>query len=116
MSVFHTLSLITLLLLATQPRVLAQVTTMDPLSLHAQVLTIDSHIDIPVSLGIDPDDPGRDGPMQVDFPKMRAGGLDAGFFIVYVAQGELTETGYEHAYQQALEKFAAIERSLQSYP
>ena len=54
--------------------------------------------------------------MQVDFPKMRRGGLDAGFFIVYVKQGELTAAGYEKAYEQAQAKFAAIERMLKRYP
>ena len=116
MDVVRTLSLIPLLLVATLPHALAQMTNEDVVSMHGHALTIDSHIDIPVSLGTDADDPGRDGPMQADFPKMRSGGLDAGFFIVYVGQGELTASGYEQAYQRALEKFAAIERTLQRHP
>lgn len=83
---------------------------------HEQLLTVDSHIDIPISLGTADADARSDGPMQVDIPKMREGGLDAGFFIVYVKQGALTDQAYKQAYQQALDKFAAIERMLTNSP
>ena len=85
-------------------------------SLHDQILTLDTHIDIPIELGLEDADPGLDGPMQVDLPKMREGGLDSGFFIVYVGQGAVTEEGYAQAYQKAQDKFAAIERMLAMYP
>lgn len=85
-------------------------------NLHHQILTLDTHIDIPIELGLEEADPGVDGPMQVDLPKMREGGLDAGFFIVYVGQGALTEQGYADAYSKAQDKFTAIERMLDKYP
>lgn len=84
--------------------------------MHDQILTLDTHIDIPIELGLDEADPGVDGPMQVDLPKMREGGLDAGFFIVYVGQGAMTEEGYAEAYSKARDKFVAIERMLDKYP
>lgn len=83
---------------------------------HQSLITLDTHIDIPVSLGIDSADPGINGPMQVDLPKMREGGLDIGFFIVYVGQGAFTLDGYKSAYDQAQQKFAGIERMLSMYP
>lgn len=86
------------------------------LTIHQRLLTLDSHIDIPTSLGTEAADPTIDGPMQVDFPKMRAGGLDAGFFIVYVAQGPLNDAGYQVAYEEAQAKFTAIERMLSANP
>jgi membrane dipeptidase len=79
-------------------------------ALHDALLVLDSHIDIPFNFATAQADPAQDGPMQVDLPKMRAGGLDAGFFIIYVGQGPLTEAGYAQAYRAALTKFEAIAR------
>lgn len=83
---------------------------------HSGLVTVDTHIDIPITLGIDSADPGQDSLMQVDLPNMRSGGLDVGFFIVYVGQGAVTPEGYATAYQQAQDKFAGIERMLDMYP
>jgi membrane dipeptidase len=85
-------------------------------SLHDEILTLDTHIDVPIELGLEDADPGVDGPMQVDLPKMREGGLDSGFFIVYVGQGAMTDEGYADAYSKAQDKFTAIERMLDMYP
>mgnify|MGYP001814360353 FL=1 len=54
--------------------------------------------------------------MQVDIPKMRRGGVDAAFLIVYVAQGDLDDAGYARALERANDKFDAIERTLERYP
>ena len=48
--------------------------------------------------------------MQVDVPKMIAGGLDVACLIVYVGQGPRTPDGYAKAKQDALTKFHAIHR------
>jgi membrane dipeptidase len=85
-------------------------------ALHQSLLTIDTHIDVPVSLGTPEADAAVKGPMQVDLPSMREGGLDAGFFIVYVAQGAVSEAGYRQAYDEAQAKFTAIERMLANSP
>ncbi|QDE40809.1 hypothetical protein FIV34_17125 [Luteibacter pinisoli] len=80
-------------------------------------LTLDTHVDIPLSYMADPKfDPGKDGPLKVDLPKMRRGGLDAAFFVIYVAQGPLTEAGYAKAVAQATRKYDAIDRMLKTYP
>ena len=48
---------------------------------------------------------------QVDIPKMEAGGLDAAFLIVYVGQAQvLNDSTMRRAYEQAMEKFAAVHR------
>jgi membrane dipeptidase len=79
-------------------------------AIHERVLTLDTHNDI------DPDQftPSCNYTMrlttQVNLPKMREGGLDVSFMIVYVGQGPLTPQGYEDAYRQAVAKFDAVHR------
>ena len=63
--------------------------------LRAELLTLDSHIDIPFDYMINPEhDPGNMTEMQVDFQKMIKGNLDGGFFVVYVGQSE--SVSYTH--------------------
>lgn len=76
--------------------------------LHARVLTIDTHDDIPLDFATSEVDPGVRGDRQVDLPKMEEGGLDAGFFIVYVGQTERTPENYARAQADAMAKFRAI--------
>jgi len=78
--------------------------------IHERVLTLDTHVDIPFNYATDEVDPGVRGRFQVDLPKMREGGLDAAFFIVYVGQGPRDEEGNARAYDQAMTKFNAIRR------
>jgi membrane dipeptidase len=98
-------------------------------AIHDRVLTLDTHKDIdpklaPESLPDDPKtreefqrryDPTVRGSQQVDFPKMRAGGYDCAFFIVYVGQGQLNEGGYKRALAEANKKFDAIHRMVRLY-
>ncbi|WP_421864090.1 dipeptidase [Parvibaculum sp.] len=81
-------------------------------SIHKKAIVIDTHVDIPSFLGSGKYDPGLRGsfPIQVDLPRMREGGLDAVFFIVYVSQTERGAAGYAQAASEALAKFAAIRR------
>src|SRR6478735_7860713 len=79
-------------------------------AIHDRVIALDTHNDI------EPDNFTRQRnytqrlDTQVNLPKMKEGGLDASFFIVYVGQGPLTPEGYDRAYKQAIEKFEAIHR------
>jgi membrane dipeptidase len=85
--------------------------------IHARVLTIDTHVDIPGNYATPEVDPGVRGRFQVDLPKMEEGGLNAGFFIVYVGQGERTPEGAATARAQAEQKFSAIRRmTYELYP
>ncbi len=80
--------------------------------IHDVVLTLDTHIDIPFDYATEEVDPGnRNEDFQVDYPRMREGGLDAGFFIVYYGQTERTPENYEAAKAGALTKFDAIHRA-----
>ena len=85
--------------------------------LHDRLVTIDTHDDIPSNFATEEVDPGvRDG-RQVTLPKMREGGLDVAFFVVYVGQGERTDEAYARAKESALAKFAAIHRMAEEmYP
>jgi len=84
-------------------------------AIHDEVLTLDTHIDIPANYATHEIDPGEDSALQVDLPKMLTGGLDAGFFIVYVGQGPLTDEGFASAYDAAIAKFDAIDRQSALY-
>ena len=84
--------------------------------IHERVLTIDTHDDIPYNFATPEVDP-LDADRQVNLEKMRAGGLDVGFFIVYVGQTERTPENYEAAQRGAMTKFEAIHRMTnQMYP
>ena len=85
-------------------------------AIHERVLTIDTHDDIPFNFATPEVDPGVRGDRQVDLVKMREGGLDVGFFIVYVGQTERTPEAYERAKEAALTKFHAIHRMAEMYP
>ena len=80
--------------------------------IHASVIAIDTHVDIPSTFATGIYDPGKPGtyPVQVDLPRMREGGLDAVFFIVYAGQGARDDAGYAGAASEAFAKFAAIRR------
>ena len=79
-------------------------------AIHERVIALDTHDDI------NPENFTREKnytqrlDTQVNLPKMKEGGLDASFFIVYVGQGELTAEAYDKAYKAAIEKFDAIHR------
>ncbi|MEA3045990.1 MAG: rane dipeptidase, partial [Sphingomonadales bacterium] len=62
---------------------------------HERMIVIDTHLDTPVLFEV----PGWDFAQlhryewdnsQVDLPRMDAGGLDGGFFVIYTEQGALT--------------------------
>ena len=84
--------------------------------IRAEIITFDSHIDIPFDFMENPNhDPGDNSDMQVDIPKMQKGGMDAGFFVVYVPQGPLNEAGFKNAKELAEKKFKAIVNMTKSY-
>ena len=76
----------------------------DP-DLHARLLTIDTHIDIPWP---EPPDPFGATARRVDFGKMARGGLRAGCFAAYVPQGPRTPEAWVGAWRRATDMLAAI--------
>src|SRR5215213_4257620 len=78
--------------------------------IHHDVITLDTHNDINTANFTAAVNYRQDLPTQVNIPKMRKGELDVSFMIVYTAQGDLTEEGYDAAYKNAIDKFDAIHR------
>jgi membrane dipeptidase len=78
--------------------------------IHERVITIDTHADIPSNFATAESDPGKSEGRQVTLPKMRAGGLDAVFFVVYVGQTERTPENDAEAKAEAMRKFEGIHR------
>lgn len=93
-----------------------QVSEADARAVHARTLTIDTHVDIGRGYASHRLDPGGFTRAQVDLPKLRAGGLDAVFLIVYTGQGPLSADGYATAREQAETSYRAIQRMLAAYP
>jgi len=76
-------------------------------AIHADILTLDTHIDIPLTY-MKEIDPSMETELQVDLPKLGAGQLDSGFWIIYTPQGELTAEGYAGGLEIAETRNAAI--------
>ncbi len=78
--------------------------------IHKRVLTIDTHNDISVRNFTDSINYTQELDNQVNLPKMKKGGLDVSWFIVYTGQGDLNEEGFASAYDEAIRKFTAIHK------
>lgn len=83
--------------------------------IHKSVITIDTHNDFNVNNFTKEINYTQDLDAQVNLPKMVAGGLDVSWLIVYTGQGELNKDGYKKAYQNAIDKFDAIDRLVNKY-
>ncbi len=79
-------------------------------AIHERVITLDTHDDISANNFRDDCNYTMRLTTQVNLPKMKEGGLDVSFMVVYVGQGPLTEEGFENAYRQDVEKFDAVHR------
>jgi membrane dipeptidase len=95
--------------LAALPRAQQDVTARAR-AIHDRVIALDTHNDIDPQNFTAACNYTMRLTTQVNLPKMKEGGLDVSFFIVYVGQGELTPAGYEGAYRQAIAKFDAVHR------
>lgn len=90
-------------------------------TLHESFLTLDTHLDTPEHFArqgwsmIDRHAVTEDG-TQVDLPRMKAGGLDGGFFVIYTGQGELTAEGYRKARDFALNRATEIREMVAAHP
>ncbi|HAF30392.1 MAG TPA: membrane dipeptidase [Bacteroidales bacterium] len=89
--------------------------------IHAQIVSIDTHTDTPLNF-LEPDfDIGKwnnydSSYSRIDFPRMKAGKLDAVFMAVFVGQGERSEEGNLKANNRALEIFEALHSKINQYP
>ncbi len=82
----------------------------DAKAIHKRIITLDTHCDINVKNFTDSLNYTQELDTQITLPKMKAGGLDVAWFIVYTGQDSLTEAGYKNAYDNAISKFKAIHR------
>ena len=83
--------------------------------LHETVITVDTHVDINTSNFAEDRNYTTDLPTQVTLPKMKEGGMDVAWFIVYTGQDTLSQEGYAAAYENAIDKFEAIHRLVDEY-
>ena len=92
-----------------------------PSDLHAGLLTLDTHLDTPINFGrpgwrFDERHDLATDLAQVDLGRMREGGLDGGFFVIYTEQGPLTPKGYADALAFARSRSDLIDRTIADYP
>lgn len=78
--------------------------------IHERIITLDTHCDINVSNFTDSINYTQDLDTQITLPKMKTGGLDVAWFIVYTGQDSLNTEGYNKAYKNAISKFNAIHK------
>ena len=84
-------------------------------AIHDRVITLDTHNDIEPSHFTPACNYTMRLTTQVNLPKMKEGGVDGSFMVVYVGQATPPQTpdafepsGYERAYRTAIAKFDAI--------
>jgi membrane dipeptidase len=83
--------------------------------IHQNVITLDTHNDINIKNFTDSINYTQRLESQVNLPKMKEGGLDVAWFVVYTSQDSLNEDGYTKAYENAMNKFNAIHRLVNDY-
>jgi membrane dipeptidase len=92
-----------------------------PARVHQSLLTLDTHLDVPMLFSVQGWDitarhsVQRDG-SQVDLPRMVEGGLDGGFFAIYIPQGPLTPAGRSAAREAGLRRLAEIHAMVDQHP
>jgi membrane dipeptidase len=89
--------------------------------IHAEIISIDTHTDTPFNFLEEDYDVGKWNDFEktysrVDFPRMKAGKLDAVFMAVFIGQGERTPEGNANAKRRALEIFDALYENIEKYP
>lgn len=89
--------------------------------IHDEIVSIDTHTDTPLNFLDENFDIGQRNDYEttrtrVDFPRMKAGRLDASFMAVFIGQGPRTEEGNEKAKSRALEIFSALHEKVKLYP
>ncbi|MBU2946419.1 dipeptidase [Zobellia uliginosa] len=78
--------------------------------IHEKVVTIDTHNDINVNNFTHTLNYTQRLETQINLPKMKEGGLDVTWLIVYTGQDTLTKEGYAKAEKNAISKFESIHR------
>ena len=86
--------------------------------IHNSIFTIDTHTDIPKAFlrGYDPGERHNIDNGQVDFPRMKDGGIDAMFFVNFVRQKGRDPESIGKAKIKAFRNFAHIHKSVADNP
>ena len=91
-------------------------------AIHNRLMTLDTHLDTPAFFDtvrgydiMERHDVERDG-TQVDYPRMVEGGLDGGFWVIYMGQGPLTPEGYGNVRDAALIRAMSIHKMVAANP
>jgi len=87
----------------------------DVAALHDRILIVDGQIDIPLAL-MNSIDIAKETDLQTDFEKYHRGKVDAGVYMVYSPQGELTPEGYERAVGVSDTLLSNLEKIESQYP
>ena len=87
---------------------------------HENMVTLDSHLDTPLVLeragfDITRRHDWKTDYAQVDLPRMKEGGLDGGFWVIYTAQGPLTADAYAKALAHARQRNRVIDDMVQTF-
>ncbi|KCZ51980.1 hypothetical protein HY29_05430 [Hyphomonas beringensis] len=98
-----------------------QAAVATPAEIHERLIVLDSHLDTPANFSkpdfdIMADNPSKLGQVQVDLPKMKRGGLDGGFWVIFTPQGPLDAASYEAAKNAALHRSDEIIQMVESHP
>jgi len=83
--------------------------------IHENTITLDTHDDINTKNFTDSINYTQRLETQINLPKMEEGGLDVAWLIVYTGQDSLNAEGYAKAKENAMDKFAAIQRLGEEY-
>lgn len=95
--------------------------TVDARAIHERALVLDTHLDTPSFFDL----PGwkitdrhsvATDTSEVDIPRMKDGGLDGGFWVIYTSSGPLTTEGYAAAKAHMIERSDAILRVARENP
>lgn len=108
---FTAMACVALIMSACQPRgseEAVKTENRDKGTLHERLLTLDTHIDIPLTY-MTAIQPQFETDLQVDIPKLERGQLDSGFWIIYTPQGDLNAAGYKTGLDIAETRYRAIQ-------
>lgn len=89
-------------------------------ALHHSIMVLDSHLDTPIYFHTAGYDFSRRGDFDVDgthvdLPRMKEGGLDGGFWVIYIPQGPLDAASYVAARNMAILRQMAIRELAAKY-
>src|SRR5215813_3660945 len=83
-------------------------------ALHERAIVVDAHSDCTQRIVYGSVDLARPQPdMQVDLPKLKAGGVDAQFFSIFVGPWQAKPEGY---FAEALKQFDAVHALIRANP